>query len=1396
MRKIYFVLLISTIAFSCMAQNVGEAFYIYRNDGQFNAFFRDEVLSIEYSNYDLDSLLHEDWQTQVIYTEDSIYRIPLTVIDSVSFVKPEATYKEDVTYLGASLFDYIVSVNGQDIIFRSDTPEYLLPKIGNKIATVDLTDIFPYGFLGIVSAIDNVYDGIRIRCNSLALEDAVSRFYCIIQFNSHQESYSKHRAYYSRRPLKIKDFGPITIPYQVPNTLFERKDVMGFGGQASFTFALDPDLDIIFTIAIDDNEDVLSYNARINHAVQYTVDEEIVGAISKEWKETFYSQDFPLIWGFTFYFDLGLKAELSGELALGYHSSTSLRSGLDLTYYPKKPLDSKIVRWLYKSDGEDNLLYLAGKAEGKLGGYFGMGIGLVDHGLAKFGCEFELGIKGTAEFSLNLGELADNTSTSCYDKCKDQKADLSLYLGAYLVASLFEGDNKMIDDYEGGKGWWDDFSVQFSYGEDWNTAKLYEGYMLPQFEHVSLLRHDDDKTEADASYTIPYNSIQKCKIGFVLYDSEGYFVEQKFYPEYYSNKTESSPLYPLTFTGLNPKEVYTIYPCINVLENDMLASPKYSENMVLLLLNDADEVELNSAKLSGRVVPNDGWKGRKVYFQYTKVPKYIGEVEKWETVDATYDEELKSYSLMLTDLIPATNYKYRMNCDNYGEELYSEEKTFKTKDYEVTVDNVTVKNPYSASLSGRILGYDPSQGHVYFNYTTDWTNGTWNEVDANYDAGTGLFTVKLTGLKPATKYFFKLIYVIYEDIYESITFNFVTNDFSRELPVIFKFQQTSSMYQPDGFTYKGDTYSFEYGSAVTCQWSEAENAEDFGYVYEDLKGDTAHVSMKQLTSPYLDSRYVYYRNEPESYARLYGYIKYYGDDKFYHGEKTDYLLLYDKQPEATTLEPIFVDTKSAKIKCAYKEAAPWGGTCGVEYWADTHINDSKKIYFETADEEIEIPLNDLLPNTTYYYQAFIKVGEEYAENFEDGFVWADDADGIKSFTTLPVVTFQTGEAYNVEETTALLTGAATGFDWTDERVELAFFYSTEPDVINNANGKSVTASYDEDYGVSASVSGLTEYTTYYYTLGVKCGDHDFVYGETHHFQTNPTVTTLEDPTASSNSVTLYGTCSKGITVAGFSIKKNGELGYTQYGAVPDASGNFSITIDGLDALTAYTYYAFVQVDDKSFPGVECHFSTTQPPVTYSTGEATAVDATTATLNGTINYYDPNDESVKFKFFYHTDANVFNGKSVTATYDGNISLTASISDLKDYTTYYYALAAKQGDADYLSHNVESFKTSPVVATLNNAAVTSNSVTLQGTCSKGITITGFAVRKNGSSSYTQYGANVDEDGNFSAIVDALDAATTYSYYGFVKADNQHSWEKHLPSLQNNHNYISVQTIIILT
>lgn len=80
-RLILTLSLLVTVVAGALAQN--DAMYIYRNDGTFNTFLKNNVDSVSYSHYDTDSVYCNDWITQIVYTPDNVYRIPLAAIDSV-----------------------------------------------------------------------------------------------------------------------------------------------------------------------------------------------------------------------------------------------------------------------------------------------------------------------------------------------------------------------------------------------------------------------------------------------------------------------------------------------------------------------------------------------------------------------------------------------------------------------------------------------------------------------------------------------------------------------------------------------------------------------------------------------------------------------------------------------------------------------------------------------------------------------------------------------------------------------------------------------------------------------------------------------------------------------------------------------------------------------------------------------------------------------------------------------------------------------------------------------------------------------------------------------------------------------------------------------------------------
>lgn len=84
-RLIASILLLAGFLCSAKAQN--DAMFVYCNDGAINAFLKSDVDSMVCSQIDLDGLMHSDYVVQEVWTADSVYRIPLAVIDSIGFTR-------------------------------------------------------------------------------------------------------------------------------------------------------------------------------------------------------------------------------------------------------------------------------------------------------------------------------------------------------------------------------------------------------------------------------------------------------------------------------------------------------------------------------------------------------------------------------------------------------------------------------------------------------------------------------------------------------------------------------------------------------------------------------------------------------------------------------------------------------------------------------------------------------------------------------------------------------------------------------------------------------------------------------------------------------------------------------------------------------------------------------------------------------------------------------------------------------------------------------------------------------------------------------------------------------------------------------------------------------------
>jgi len=166
MKKILLSLLLALTASVGTAQTVGDAIYFYRNDGGFNAFFRADIDSITYTTIAGSNSATDGMMVQNIHTPDSTYEIPLSAIDSVSFVNPETILQPDVVRMDESMLSYLLAVDGMMLTFSTTMPPSLRPKKGDLLLSVIPSNtLLSNGFAGRVTSVSETAGTLLVVCS-------------------------------------------------------------------------------------------------------------------------------------------------------------------------------------------------------------------------------------------------------------------------------------------------------------------------------------------------------------------------------------------------------------------------------------------------------------------------------------------------------------------------------------------------------------------------------------------------------------------------------------------------------------------------------------------------------------------------------------------------------------------------------------------------------------------------------------------------------------------------------------------------------------------------------------------------------------------------------------------------------------------------------------------------------------------------------------------------------------------------------------------------------------------------------------------------------------------------------------------------------------------------------
>ena len=533
MKRLYFILLLAAVTLSVMAQNVGEAFYIYRNDGQFNAFFRDEVISIDYSYEDADGNTYDEIVTQIVNTADSVYKIPLAAIDSIGFVQPETKYTNSVVRM-EPLLPYIISVDGLMVVFASNMPSDLMPRVGDVLLQDNFDcDKLPDGFAGKVIECN----GQQVVCESVSFEDIYEQIVCYGSYTAVNDATNNSMKLVPRRAG-----GGIATAIGINGTVGSTGN--GIYGTVNGQLGLDLRVTLKFGV----NKPIY-FDLSLAPELSLTLKAGVKGNFSNNVlsnKVTLIALPIPnspfllkLKAGPVLKYSVDASVTVTTEASLGYKFGVKYEDGTFKGY------GQNTSKWFSTPD-----------VTGSISGSVFCGV-QTEFGIFSYGDLLSLSLdkEAGAEFVANLTE--DLLNSDKYEELQNAHFDLNLKASAGVSAKA------KFFKWLSAEANWELLSGQVNI----NSWKLVPTFQKPK---VTV----NNSTTANASVIPSEKLLFPVSIGLGVWDDDEILHAVQYCPNTYRLFGDwGLSQYQTTFTGLTPNKSYVVKPLVKLLGLEIPASP-------------------------------------------------------------------------------------------------------------------------------------------------------------------------------------------------------------------------------------------------------------------------------------------------------------------------------------------------------------------------------------------------------------------------------------------------------------------------------------------------------------------------------------------------------------------------------------------------------------------------------------------------------------------------------------------------------------------------------------------------------------------------------------------------------------------------------------------------------
>ena len=602
------------------AQQTQDALYIYRNDGGFNGFFFSDIERIEYSKIDTLGVEQDDYVVQEVYALDTLYRIPLNAIDSVTFVTPETIYKKDVVHTTESdLWNYVIGSDSVTmLILASNTPAAMIPKAGDKIVTTKSRNFLPGGFYGLVQSVQNGAQGIVVNCDVPPLTELFDQWVC-------KASGSCDNTDGARAMTRSEDAADVEIPIPGLNLNIDLTNLDGVPfaisknwsvkGSGSLSAGVNHKLRIRLFAAV---RLLLGFNYDCTTRLETTshLDIKASGEIGGQF-------DIPLADGaswtkhwipntpFLIEWEGGLSSSVSGKIEFELHRKY-VTSVYSLAQYNDSFYDEERSQFMdsFHTVANESKTSLTGEASVSVGPYFAIYATFIHKKVAKTGFRFDVGMKASVKADLKLTDflLAAFPKTLPLFMMLDPTPlyDLLNRDGSLTYGPFFKCDFEMEfannDKLKIAKTVFDEGTLARLTGFDMGLK--FEGGLVPEFKNTRL-SFDKDMIPT-ASVDIRRPALLYPPVGFVAYYSKSgkQLGETLWATDMY--KESKMKNYSLTLPKFGGGKEVTVYPAVKLLRlYELLASPSVSYTVPAEMEVTPETLEFEAKGGSGKFTLKD-----------------------------------------------------------------------------------------------------------------------------------------------------------------------------------------------------------------------------------------------------------------------------------------------------------------------------------------------------------------------------------------------------------------------------------------------------------------------------------------------------------------------------------------------------------------------------------------------------------------------------------------------------------------------------------------------------------------------------------------------------------------------------------------------------------------------